>query len=294
MISVTIVVPIYNKEDYIIKLVETIKSQSIQPNEVIFIDDASTDYSLKILKSLDLDEKFKIIENSINLGVSQSRNLGISLSKNDIVCLLDSDDYLDADYLISMYKTMTELNCNLLGSSYSFDINGKIKHARTVSCDVDDVRKVSLKDFYRSSLFHNLPFTCSSVFLNKDKFLSLGGFPVGISMGEDQVLWTKFLTEGKCYFMNKSKAYYRLNVANSACSNNLSSGWLDYLPLLKNEQSIFYDLYIFKLISYYMLFVSNKSKSDYKQVVRLIKRWYLRAPLGVLIQTSKILTKVKN
>ncbi|KII81188.1 glycosyltransferase family 2 protein [Vibrio renipiscarius] len=292
MISVTVVVPIYNKEAYIKSLVETINSQSKFPSEVIFIDDASTDNSLKILKSMDLGCNFRIIENRVNLGVSKSRNIGVSLSKNEIICLLDSDDYFEADYLCSMYKSMLKLNCDLLGSSYAFDVDGDVKTAKTIDCNVNEVRPVSLKDFYKVSLIYNLPFTCSSVFLNREKFLSLGGFPLGIAMGEDQVLWTKFLTEGRCYFMNKSKAYYRLNVDNSACDKKLPVGWLDYLPLLQRESSIYYDLYIMKLVFYHAIFIfDNRLNVDYKVITKLVSRWYVRIPLILGVKALRFFKK---
>lgn len=97
----SIVIPVYNVENYIGKCLESIKKQTFKDYEIIVVDDGSDDNSMKIVKKYDT----KII-NSSHVGVSEARNIGAKQAKGDYLIFLDSDDYWDKDLLKELTKSM--------------------------------------------------------------------------------------------------------------------------------------------------------------------------------------------
>ena len=97
----SIVIPVYNVENYIGKCLESIKNQTFKDYEIIVVDDGSNDNSMKIVKKYDT----KII-NSSHVGVSEARNIGAKQAKGEYLIFLDSDDYWDKDLLKELTKSM--------------------------------------------------------------------------------------------------------------------------------------------------------------------------------------------
>ena len=109
MVKISVIVPVYNAENYIEKCVNSILNQSFKDFEVLLIIDGSTDDSLKILKKFaKLDDRVVVI-NQKNMGVAFSRNKGIEKSQGEYIVFVDNDDYIDKDYLEQFYsETMSK------------------------------------------------------------------------------------------------------------------------------------------------------------------------------------------
>ena len=90
--EVSVIIPAYNSENYIAKALKSVLNQTYRHFEIILIDDASTDSTVRIASSFQ-DRRLKIIANDRNRGVSYSRNLGIERAKGKWIALLDSDDW---------------------------------------------------------------------------------------------------------------------------------------------------------------------------------------------------------
>lgn len=98
--KVSVIVPVYNVEKYIIKCLESVKRQSFDNFECLIIDDGSKDNSIELAeKYVKDDNRFKIYHKE-NGGLSDARNYGINLSKGEYLFFLDSDDYI-ADILLA-------------------------------------------------------------------------------------------------------------------------------------------------------------------------------------------------
>ena len=94
----SIVIPLYNKEQYIAETLDSVKKQSFDDFEVLIINDSSTDNSLNIALSYEMDKRFHVYTKA-NGGVSAARNYGIDKAKGTYICFIDSDDWIDKDYL---------------------------------------------------------------------------------------------------------------------------------------------------------------------------------------------------
>ena len=102
--EVSIVVPVFNVENYIERCVKSIISQTLKTIEIIFLDDGSTDNSLNILRDYEKkDERIQIFDCG-EIGVSKCRNKGIELSSGKYIMFVDSDDWIDSNMVEVMYK----------------------------------------------------------------------------------------------------------------------------------------------------------------------------------------------
>ena len=118
--KVSIVIPVLDGEDYIIPLMVSIQSQTLEDIEIIFVDDFSKDNTYKnILRAQKLDPRIKIIKNKKNMGIMYSRMFGALESKGEYVTFLDSDDlYIEPEILKLAYDTSEEKELDIIQYEY--------------------------------------------------------------------------------------------------------------------------------------------------------------------------------
>ncbi len=110
---ISVIVPIYNKEKYLFRCLNSILNQTYTNLEIILINDCSTDNSLNIcLNYQKKDDRIKIVNNKTNLGVSASRNIGLDIATGNYIGFIDADDYVEKN----MYEILL---CNI--KQYNFD-----------------------------------------------------------------------------------------------------------------------------------------------------------------------------
>lgn len=113
--KVSVIIPIYNVEKYIGRCIESVKKQTFKNFEALLIDDGTPDNSISVAeKVIGNDKRFKIFHKK-NGGLSDARNFGLARAKGDFIVLVDSDDYLDRDYIRILYNECvinnTEMSC---------------------------------------------------------------------------------------------------------------------------------------------------------------------------------------
>ena len=110
----SIVVPVYNVEKYINKALDSILNQTYNNFEVIIVNDGSTDNSQKIIdKYTKLDKRFKSYK-KVTGGLSSTRNFGIKYTTGDYLLFIDSDDYIEKDYLEQANKVIKKNKVDIL------------------------------------------------------------------------------------------------------------------------------------------------------------------------------------
>ena len=104
----SIIVPVYNVEEYLEECLESIQKQTYTDIEVILVNDGSTDGSKEICESYcQMDSRFKLI-NQENKGQSAARNNGVSVSTGEYITFVDSDDVISSKYVEILNRYMTE------------------------------------------------------------------------------------------------------------------------------------------------------------------------------------------
>lgn len=128
--KVSIIVPVYNVEKYLNVSLESLINQTLKEIEIILIDDGATDSSGTICDNYAKnDSRIKVFHNQ-NEGQGFSRNLGLKHAKGEYIAFIDSDDYIDIDFLEKLYNSAKEQNAEIsCGNLRRFTNDGKISEA---------------------------------------------------------------------------------------------------------------------------------------------------------------------
>lgn len=104
MPEVSIIIPVYNNEQYIEKCIQSVLNQTFENFEVIVINDGSTDKSGEILEKLNREDSRIILIEQKNQGVAVARNRGMNKATGKYITFVDGDDYLKNNYIEKMYN----------------------------------------------------------------------------------------------------------------------------------------------------------------------------------------------
>lgn len=206
---ISVVIPLYNKEQNIASTLQTVLKQTYQDFEIVIVNDGSTDHSVEeVAKVLDL--RIHLIHQS-NAGVSAARNRGIEEAKGEFVAFLDADDVWKPDYLKTQYElTLKYPGCSVFASNYDFkDTQEKV--TPTI------IRKLSFKgvdgilsNYFEVASCSHPPLWTSAVMIKKSAIQSIGGFPIGIKSGEDLLTWARLACKYSIAYTKISQAIYNL------------------------------------------------------------------------------------
>ena len=202
----SIIIPLYNKEAYVRKALESVIAQTYKDFECIIVDDGSTDGSFDVVRSLDIgDCKLEIISQS-NAGVAAARNNGVAASNGEYVCFLDADDWWEPTFLEEMDKLTKEYpDAGLYATNYVYYKPGKTHVALNLERGYMNYPEAYLYDL-------TMPVTSITTCMPRRVFDEMGGFPLGIKLGEDFLLWAKTALHYKVAFCEKPLAYYNNDV----------------------------------------------------------------------------------
>lgn len=108
MTKVSVIIPVYNVENYLRQTLGCCINQTLQDIEIICINDGSKDKSLEILEEFAQKDSRIIVVNQENAGMSAARNAGLNIAKGEFIAFLDSDDYVSKDYYEALYNAAKE------------------------------------------------------------------------------------------------------------------------------------------------------------------------------------------
>ena len=114
MPKVSVLIPVYNVEEYLRRCLDSVINQSFKDLEIICVDNKSEDLSGEILDEYaKKDERIKVIHNEKNMGSAYSRNVCLDTATGKYISFVDSDDYIDEQYIEKMYNKIEEKNCDI-------------------------------------------------------------------------------------------------------------------------------------------------------------------------------------
>ena len=117
--KISIIVPVYNAENYLRRCIDSILEQTYTNFELLLINDGSTDGSAKILEEVkESDSRIRVVHKK-NEGVSATRNLGLKLVTGDYITFIDSDDFVDKLYLEVLSKSLTENDSDIASGNFA-------------------------------------------------------------------------------------------------------------------------------------------------------------------------------
>lgn len=199
---ISIIIPVYNNEKYIGRCLRSLKNQSISKNlfEIIIVDDCSNDNSLNEIKKQKTSQ-IKVIKNKKNMGLPKSLNIGIRAAKGSFIVRVDSDDWVQEDFL-NIMSTFLYIN----------------KKLDAVACDytIADDKENSLK--VENCL--NKPIGCGIMF-RMQHLLDIGLYNEKFAYAEEQELRNKFMKKFSITRIPLSLYRYRKHQNNRSKNSKL-------------------------------------------------------------------------
>ncbi|MES2588247.1 MAG: glycosyltransferase family A protein [Bacteroidota bacterium] len=204
----SVVIPLYNKEKYIQKAIQSVLDQSFDDFELIIINDGSKDESLTKIEAIK-DKRIQIV-NQENAGVSATRNKGVSLAKSEYIAFLDADDWWERDFLLEIKTLITNFPEAKIFASKYFRVKNGIK---TANLNYENETFSGYLDYIKAYIFAWwMPLTSSSIVISKSVLEEMKGFNEKLKFGEDFELWIRIILKYKLAYTNKVLVNYLQDV----------------------------------------------------------------------------------
>ncbi len=216
----SVVIPVYNKEKYLRRAVDSVLAQTYTRFELIVVDDGSTDSGLECLSDIS-DKRLRRVW-QVNGGESAARNTGIRLAGNDLVAFLDGDDSWEPRFLERMAELRQRFpKSGLYGSHYFIKTPGQEPlPAKIIGLPITS-KQFQTNGYFRLATGGQLPISASSVCVPKHLLEEAGLFPLGERMGADQHMWWRIALNNPIAFHNECLATYFQDADNRVCPDNV-------------------------------------------------------------------------
>lgn len=204
----SIIIPLYNKQNYIRRTLESVLSQTYTDFEVIVVNDGSKDNSLQEAMKV-TDSRIRVIDKE-NGGVSSARNRGIKEAKNEWICFLDADDIMYANCLEEYKKLHTDYpEVKVLCAS--IDVNIKKYPSQE--------RRYVVTNYYKANIYSEMrtgiSLLCTDcICIHKSCLDEVGVFNPQYTHGEDLNLWDRLQAKYKFAKSEVAVAYYDMGAEN--------------------------------------------------------------------------------
>nr|WP_295761705.1 glycosyltransferase family 2 protein [uncultured Intestinibacter sp.] len=282
MCKVSVIVPIYNSEKYLERCIKSIINQSLRDIEIILINDGSKDNSLNICKNFhNKDSRIKIIDKE-NEGVGSARNDGIKIAKGEWISFIDSDDFVESDFLECLYNEAISKNVEICGCLYDEYKDEKfinVPNFKNLNINGLSTGKEFLNFFYNPS--NSYESVCCVVVWNKiykTAFIKEILF-TNVKSAEDDEFSFKAVQKSKIiYVVDKVLYHYFTDNQDSLIKKPFGVHKLDFLKvlegrkdLIKDNKYIYYkNLYLLCNISIEYYFKIQECDKRYNKVIKEI------------------------
>lgn len=209
---VSVVVPVYNVEQYLDECLNSIRQQTYENLEIIVVEDCSTDQSLEVLSKHLNDQRIKLIRHEKNSGLSAARNTGIDAAKGDYIMFVDSDDYIHNNLIQLCLDNISKKKSDVIVFDFYSFYDGE---------KVNNRNKEYNSKFFNQSEYLKYHHFAWLKFLKADvvKNNSLR-FPVGYYYEDWPFHWELAFKNYKVLYLNTPLYYYRLRSGSITSSSN--------------------------------------------------------------------------
>ena len=219
---VSIVIPVYNVEEYLDECLNSVRHQTYDNLEIILIEDGSTDGSMSVLQShLKEDKRIKLIVQPVNQGVSVARNTGIEAATGNYILFVDSDDVACENLVSACVKAALETGADMLTFDY-VEFKHGTDHTQLLATSVDESTSINKQgdEYFRLEYFPWLRFIRADVLQASDI-----RFPVGIYYEDWLFHWHLGFYIKNRYHLSKTLYYYRKR--KDSITDSKGEKWLD-------------------------------------------------------------------
>ena len=203
----SVIIPLYNKERYIARTIQSVLAQTFQDFEIIIVNDGSTDGSVKEVERFD-DERIRLVEQA-NAGVSAARNRGIEEAKYELIAFLDADDLWDNDFLATAFELYEHYpKCDVYALNYRIMTSEENFQTPIILGLPVSFHHGIIQDYFKIASQSDPLIWSSSVVIKKNILKAIGGFPIGIRAGEDLLTWAKLAARCEIAYTKEQKATF--------------------------------------------------------------------------------------
>ena len=266
---ISIIVPIYNSSKFLKKCISSVLSQSYTSFELILVNDGSLDNSFSYCKEYERHDSRIIVIDKENEGVDKARFSGLKVAKGEYVTFIDSDDWVEHDYLMNLMNYAEKYCCDYVevGMQRVLDKHGFIKK-KSVSPVLGLIQQPELFDNYYISFFgyNILAVNMCGKLYRRDSLKKAILKPSGLKMGEDLYFNMMLFPYLNSIYLSDYIGYnYRFGGMTSKYNPSLYVD-LKYLYQKKKELIEYYDYH--KADDYIRYELINVFKSDVIQKIR--------------------------
>lgn len=210
--DLSVIIPNYNNDKYLVECLDNVLNQNLTPGEIIVADDASTDYSTRIISYY--EDKYDIIQGiyrQVNHGVARNRDLAIRKARGKYITMLDSDDYYFSDEKL-------EHEFKLVQSQQEQKEPDVIAYSNKIKIKVDTgevIREMDERKVFEGDILFPIITRTSAIprdfILPKKQYLKVGGYDANFPMYEDWDLKIRLAKNCKFYYTGVDGTAHRLH-----------------------------------------------------------------------------------
>lgn len=208
MLMITVVIPLYNKENTIVTALESVLAQTYQDFEVVVVDDGSTDNGAAVVEGY-TDPRIRIIRQE-NAGVSAARNCGIEAARGEYVAFLDADDEWLPEFLEEIVTLQNEFpTSRAQATNYTINSRG-VKSPNILRRIPFQGMHGVLFNYFEVASYSHPPVWTSALCIERKFLQEIGGFPLGITSGEDLLTWARIAVHTHWAYSLRPLAQYNV------------------------------------------------------------------------------------
>lgn len=265
MAKFSVIVPIYNSEEYLKKCLDGLVNQTFKNIEIILVNDGSTDNSENIINDYLNDTRIIYLKKE-NGGQASARNLGLSKATGEYISFIDSDDYVDLEMFEKLNKCLN--NWDIICFDYFLTINSNDTYHKVGS--IDEAKEISVKDYFTMDVgpwnkIYKLEF------LKKFDFK----FPEKIIYEDYAVIPTLAKGNPKVYYLNDAFYHYVHHDGSTVHNFDYQKKYEDIFKatsyLYENLIGNGYDLELEYLICFHFLYLGSLNFYKFKKYDQIDK-----------------------
>lgn len=217
----SIIIPVYNIENYLVECIESIIPQLNKDVEIIIINDCSTDSTPLICNNYQSKYRnIKVIHNKVCQGVSVARNLGLTIAEGQYISFVDGDDMISSSYVKNILFCINNYNFEMMMFSYTRELE---------FLDTNLIQKSHISLIDGSRVFEGIlgkekfdGYLWNKIFKNEIIKNNSISFPENVTIWEDMIFVLQYLKQCKKIIDIDQKLYFYRMRANSATSSSIS------------------------------------------------------------------------
>ena len=236
--KISVIVPVYNVEQYLERCVDSIINQTYKNLEIILVNDGSTDNSGQICDELaKKDSRIRVIHKK-NGGLSDARNVGINEAKSDLIGFIDSDDYIDEDMYEVLMNNLKDANADLSMCGH-YDVYNNVPEEQVAD---KKIWELSSKDAIKMVMGAKILSVTAVNKLYKKSLFSDLKFEIG-KIAEDAFIMIKLLDKCNVVVATNEKKYYYVHRENSITTQKFSTKFLNVIEAYEQNRKIILEKY---------------------------------------------------